>query len=273
MHPWDKGTVKAIYSQAFRAPTWAETTLANHLVAPSQGAQPETVRSLEGSVEQRFGAQRLILSLFKTHWDRIIRPAPLSPADRVALQNRGKLPQLVGNVEQFSNAGSVDNYGLSAGWDGLLGQNRLRYGVNVTETYTRLNDAGVEQELAVAPLLVGNAHIAFVPGGYFPTPALAASFLGARPSNRALPDGTAFAEAPPLGDLRLTLTGALPVKGLSYRASAEYLTASRSPYGAGPELTWIAGSEAGPPVVVPIDQYRAFVGIRYDFLTGEGEGP
>jgi hypothetical protein len=36
-------------------------------------------------------------------------------------------------------------------------------------------------------------------------------------------------------------------------------------------LSWLAG-EAGPPVAIPIDQFRAFVGLRYDFLTGEGEG-
>jgi outer membrane receptor protein involved in Fe transport len=271
VHPWDKGTIKAIYSQAFRAPTWAETILANHLVAPSEGAKPETVRSLEGSFEQRFGAQRLILSLFRTHWDRIIRPAPLAPQARVALQNMGILPTLVGNVEQFGNAGSIDNYGLSGGWDGSMGQNHVRYGVNLTETYTRLNAASGPEELAIAPLFVANAHVAYVPGGYFPTPALAVSFLGARPSNRTFSDGSPFPEAPPVADLRLTLTGALPLKGLSYRASAEYLTASTSAYAGGPELSWLAGEQAGPPVVVPVDQYRAFVGLRYDFLTGEDE--
>jgi outer membrane cobalamin receptor len=272
VHPWGKGTIKAIYSQAFRAPTWAETILANHLVAASESAQPETVRSIEGSFEQRVGAQRLILSLFRTHWDRIIRPAPLPAATRVELQNAMKLPTLVANVEQYSNAGSVDNYGLSGGWDGSLGHNHVRYGLNITETYTRLNDAAGVVELAVAPLLVGNLHLAYMPGGYFPTPALVASIISARPSNRTYSDGTAFPEAPPLGDLRFTLTGALPLKGLSYRASAEYLTASTSAYAAGPDVTWLAGSQAGPPLAVPIDQYRAFVGLRYDFLTGEGEG-
>lgn len=272
IHPWEKSTLKAIYSQAFRAPTWSETILANHLVAPSEDAKPETVRSIEGSFEQRFGAQRLILSLFKTHWDRIIRPAPLSAAGRLALQNSHVLPTLVANVEQFGAAGSLDNYGLSGGWDGSLAENHVRYGLSITETYTRLNTAAGVEELAVAPLFVGNVHLAYVPGGYFPTPALAASFIGARPSNRAYPDGSPLPEAEPVGDLRLTLTGALPLKGLSYRASAEYITSSTSPYAAGPDLTWITKVDAGPPVAVPVDQYRAFVGLRYDFLTGEGEG-
>jgi len=271
VHPWDKATFKAIYSQAFRAPTWAETILANHLVAPSESVKPETVRSIEGSFEQRVGAQRLILALFKTHWDRIIRPAPLTPQARVALQNNGTLPTLVGNVEQFGAAGSMDNFGFSGGWDGSFGQNHVRYGVSLTETYTRLNTAAGAEELAIAPLFVGNLHIAYVPGGYFPTPALAASFIGARPSNRTYPDGSLFPEGAPVGDLRLTFTGALPLKGLSYRASAEYLTSSTSAYAAGPELSWLAGDQAGPPVAVPVDQYRAFVGLRYDFLTGEGE--
>jgi outer membrane receptor protein involved in Fe transport len=273
-HPWHNGTVKAIYAQAFRAPTWAETVLANHLVAPSSGATPEKVRSLEGSVEQRFGAQRLILSTFWSHWDRIIRSAPLSSEDRLALQNEGRLPSIVANIQQFGNAGSIENYGFTAGWDGSLGENHFRYGTSVTETYTRLHDPSGGEELTVAPRMIGNAHLAYVPGGYFPSPAFSASLLGPRPFDRAPPTGGSFPEASALADLRLTLTGALPLKGLSYRASGEYLTASKSAYGAGPDVTWVTeASSAGAAVPVPIDQFRAFIGLRYDFLTGEGDQP
>jgi outer membrane receptor for ferrienterochelin and colicins len=277
VHPWDKGTFKAIYSQAFRAPTWSETTLANHLVAPSDSVQPETVRSIEGSFEQRLGAQRLIVSAFRTHWDHLIASSRLSDTSRTALQNQGRLPVYVGNIEQFTNTGGIDNYGFSLGFDGTLADGRLRYGATATEAFTTVASQ-VDGTLPVAPQTSANAHIAYAEGGYFPTPALAVSLFGPRPFDRLSANSTVLPPAPTMADLRLTFTGALPLKGLSYRASGEYITASRSPYGAGPDLSWLAiGGQSIPglasPVPVPIDQVRAFVGLRYDFLTGEGEQP
>lgn len=278
MHPWEKTTLKALYSQAFRAPTWSETVLANHLVAPSADVQPERVRSIEGILEQRFGTHRVLLSVFRTWWDHLIEPAALSVAERSNLQNAGLLPPLVANTEQFRNLASIVNYGFSAGWDGSVLDSRLRYGVNVTEAVTVVDDPSGVDKLGAAPRVFGNAHLALTTPGYLPTPAIVAAFLGPRPMDRLTPTGTTLPAAPPLADLRLSLTGSLPLKGLSYRASGEYITAAHGPYAAGPDLTWLSfGGQlldgAPNPVAAPIDQVRAFVGLRYDFATGEEAHP
>ena len=72
----------------------------------------------------------------------------------------------------------------------------------------------------------------------------------------------------------LTLTGAVPVSGLRYRASGEYITASHGPYTAGPDLTFEVqnGSVLPTPVFAPIQQVRLFLGLRYDFATGNAGG-
>jgi outer membrane receptor for ferrienterochelin and colicins len=275
LHPWEKTTFKGIYSQAFRAPTWSETLLANHLVAPSDGVQPETVRSLEGSIEQRFGTNRLLLSLFRTWWDHLIESTNLTAAEKTELQSERKVPPFVANIEQFRNLSTLDNYGLSLAWEGSAGATRVRYGVNVTEALSLVDDPSGAGTLVAAPRYFGNAHLIWAMPGYVPTPGLVAAVLGPRPMDRPAADGSTLPPAPPLADLRLTLTGSLPLRGLSYRASAEYVTASHGPYSAGPDLTWLTVGgrtiEGMPtPVAAPVDQLRAFVGLRYDFATGEG---
>ena len=88
----DTTTYKAIYSEAFRAPTWSETSLANYRVAPASDLKPETVRSIEGSVEQRFDTQRVFLSVFRSWWDNLIALGPLSAEEQARLQREGVLP-------------------------------------------------------------------------------------------------------------------------------------------------------------------------------------
>ena len=76
-----------------------------------------------------------------------------------------------------------------------------------------------------------------------------------------------------MAQLRLTLTGKIPgVTGLSYRLSSAVATASRGPYTAGPNLAFVAGSStfATPPLgFAPIDQFNAFVGLKYELGTEE----
>ena len=282
VRPWEKGTLKAIYSQAFRAPTWAETDIGNYLFAPSSNVKPETVRSVEGSLEQRFETQRLIFGVFGTWWSNLIEPSTLSPAERAELQAEGRLPPLAGTLAVFRNLASVKNYGLNGGWDGTLVGGRLRYGATVTGAYTRLDQGNGPVLLPVAPQFFGNAHVAYAFEGYVPTPALAVNYMGTRPPDRAQVFDVPLPTASALGDFRFTLTGRVPaVTGLSYHASADYVTAKHGPYTAGPDLTqlYAPGEGASLPGLVPIDQFRVFVGLRYDFLTGreaatqEGELP
>ena len=122
-------------------------------------------------------------------------------------------------------------------------------------------------------------------GTRWPSPSrtkTAASLIGRRTADRAGGTGELLPSAPPVADLRLTFTGRLPlVAGLSYRASGEVITSSLSPYYAGPVVLDVArraSQGAGPDALrIPVDTFRFFVGLRYDFGAGSdaatGEAP
>jgi outer membrane receptor for ferrienterochelin and colicins len=271
VRPWVNGTLKVVYSQAFRAPTWAETVLANYQVAPSDGAEPETVRSIEASFEQRVATHRVLFGVFRSWWENLIEATALSAPERARLQASNQLPPIVGSLEQFQNIANVDNYGWTGSVDGSFAEGHLLYGASATGAFTRQDDGNGPELLAVAPQLFGNAHVAYALGGNAPAPALAVSYQGPRPVDRDSPTGASLPAAPGLADFRFTLTGAVPgFKGLSYRASADYITAARSPYSAGPDLGVIGGATSALPLpgFAPIEQFCVFFGIRYDFFTG-----
>jgi outer membrane receptor for ferrienterochelin and colicins len=266
--PFRKTVLKAVYSQAFRAPTWSETEVTNHNQAASENIKPEVVRSVEGSIEQRFATQRVMFGVFRTFWENLIEPRDPTAADRADLQNSGALPITAVSVVQYRNVSSLNNYGLNGGWDGALAEGHFNYGLNATEAYTRRSTATGDQPLEVAPQFFGNAHLSYAFGGNVPTPALAAYYVGRRPAQQAF-DGT-FASvpyAPPLAEFRATLSGPVPgVAGLSYRASGAYATAAVGPYPVGPTVP--PPGAPGNAVLVPIDRFRVFFGLRYDFFTG-----
>jgi outer membrane receptor for ferrienterochelin and colicin len=269
-HPWNTAAWKVIYSQAFRAPTWSETELANHTVAPSDGVRPEKVRSVEASLEQRFGTQRLIFGVFRTWWEQLIQSTALSLDDQTRLVAEGRVPTAVGNqLLQYRNVANIDNYGWNGGYEGSIGAGHLRYGLNATAAFTKLNETG-EGTLPAAPRFFGNARVSYGFDGYAPTPALSVFFMGPRDADRFRGNGQDLPRAPALADFRLTLTGSAGLPGLSYSASAEYITASHAPYTAGPQLvpTDFFGHTPPDPQLIPIDQYRVFFALRYEFLTG-----
>jgi hypothetical protein len=62
------------------------------------------------------------------------------------------------------------------------------------------------------------------------------------------------------------------LKGLSYRASADYAVASRGAYVVGPlqglyiyDQAFGYGNFKGAPELNPVDQFRVTVGLQYDF--------
>jgi hypothetical protein len=133
-----------------------------------------------------------------------------------------------------------------------------------------------DSPLVVAPQLFGNARIAYDLGGNLPTVALAGHYQGRRPADRA----AAFYPppyAPALVELRLTVTGAFPgLKGLTYRASANYAFAPKGPYVIGPAQSQVSATSRDPttgeiivlvrdPELIPIDRFRGGVGLQYDF--------
>jgi outer membrane receptor for ferrienterochelin and colicins len=272
----DKTTFKVIYSQAFRAPTYSETSIVDYKVAPSPDLQPETVRSVEASVEQRFGTQRVLFGVFRSWWESLIESGPVSLAELTALQMAHMEPPIVGNLSQFSNVAGIDNYGWNGGWEGSLSERRVRYGLNATGAFTRLQQGGQSVYPLVAPQVFGNAHVAYSFGEGGPTAALAVYGMGPRAADRSAPTGGTLPAAPALADLRLAVTGRVPLlpHGFGYSVTADYTTADHGPYMAGPDFRTFAsvltadGATLPSPSYAPIDQFRVMFGLRFDFLTG-----
>jgi outer membrane receptor for ferrienterochelin and colicins len=274
LRPFEKTTFKAIYAQAFRAPTWSETSLSNHTVAPAPGLLPERVRSIEASAEQGLGTQRLRLGAFATRWTDLVETAPVSLDALARLQESGMVG-VVGNIVQSINVASINNYGVNGSWQGSSLEGKLRYGANVTWAFARVRKAGASTPLAAVPAIVGNAHVAYSFGFYLPTASFAVQAMGTRPADRVAPsNGATLPTAPPMADLRFALTGRIPkVPALGYVLTADYLTASRGPYTAGPDVVAIPAvlgvrSMLPAPGYAPIDELRIMVGLRLDFLTG-----
>ena len=273
LRPFDKTTFKAIYSQAFRAPTWSETSLFNLTVARSPGLAPERVRSIEGMAEQGIGTQRLRLSAFTTRWTDLIETAPLTVDEITRLQRSGELHMVVGSIVRSVNLSSIDNYGLSAGWQGSSFAGSLRYGANLTCAYARIHQGGQSRRIAAAPELFGNAHLAYRFGPNLPTVAFAVQAMSGRQADREAPNGDVLRAAPPIANLHLALTGNLPVvSALGYVLTADYLTAGHGPYTAGPDLTQsftLTNTAALPtPGYAPLDEFRVMLGVRLDLLSG-----
>ena len=254
---WAGGTVKAIYSTAFRAPSFYERYYADatsELAAP--GLKPETVESLEGVVEQKLGADRLRLSVFRTWWDDLVVTVPATPDQVAAGVQSGVLAPSASNVSLYANAASVDSYGLNADLDGSALLQRLRYGAGLTLAHAR---AAGDVALPAAAQVFGNARVAYDLGGKLPVLALAARVAGPRPVS-----GTNFTPvpyAPTEVELRATVSGPL-AGGVSYRLSASWTRTASSAYAVGPlrDPSPTYPSQA----LLELPRYSALVGLRYD---------
>ncbi|MDB4944860.1 MAG: hypothetical protein JWP97_4394 [Labilithrix sp.] len=245
---WRDGVMKVSYSEAFRAPTFYEA----FFTSPDQKANPdlhaESVKGLEASVEQRFGRHSLLFGAFRTWWD-----------DLLALRSI--------NAEEYAyeNVSRIDNYGYNGRAEGAFGP--LHYGVSVTGAYTRRTTPDGTQPLPVAPQLFGNARVAYVGRGSWPTLALATTFVGKRPADRAY-DGnfTSFPAAPASAEIRLTLSQRVPfVPGLSYRLASSFTTGTVVPYVGGPNQSYEAGDPTrGPALLTPTLRFVTFGTLQYD---------
>jgi outer membrane receptor for ferrienterochelin and colicins len=275
---WQGGTLKGIYSEAFRAPSWQEYASAVENQLPAVNLRPETVRSMEAVVDQRLGSHRLLFGVFRSWWRDLTEQHFLDAEEIRQGQLAGLLPLFISKAPfQYRNVSSIDNYGFNAGYEGTLGQSRFRYGLNATGAIARRVETGrPDAPLVVAPQVFGNARVAYDLANGWPTVALAGHYRAARPSDAAW----AFSPppyAPPLVELRLTVSGAVPgVAGLTYRATANYAFAAKGPYNIGPAqyqnyigprdpLTGETYLINRSPELIPIDRFRAGVGVQYDF--------
>jgi len=266
-NPWSGGTLKGSYSTAFRAPSWDETDNSTSRRIQSEDLRPEKVQSMDVNLEHRVGAHRMILGGFYSHWDSLVELAPLSDAEAIRAIRNGqtKVPFTPGiQLTQYRNTSNVSNYGLNTGFEGSLHSGFFLYGFALTAAIAEKGTSDGTTRLPVAPHIFGNARVAFVLGHELPTLALGARFLGSRPAD--LSDGQFSPEpfARSQVELRLTATGDAPfLKGLSYRAIANYAVADRGAYVVGPVTREIPSQTT--PQLNPIDRFRTTLGLQYAF--------
>ncbi len=263
--PWTGGALKLIYAEAFRAPTAWDVyyTDPRSQIAGGTEIEPEGVRSVEASVEQRYGTQRAFFGVFRSWWKDLVLAQDLTEEElAAAIESEELLPDTT-YAAQIRNVSNIDSQGLNAGFDGSLAGGSLRYGVTLTHARTRITEPGGPSErLPVAAPTSGNARISYALPFGLPTLALAASYVSRRPRSEYTADNPRF-----VGDqvqLRAALSGDLPLDGLSYRVTGTYSTLDVGPY-AVPELGAEPADEGFRPLV-PVDQFRVGVGLQYDLF-------
>jgi outer membrane cobalamin receptor len=264
---WDQGRLKLIYSQAFRAPSAYEIEYANptYQIKPA-ALSAETVRSVEGSLEQRFGSQRILLGAFRSWWRDMVSLRALNATELAAALAGGQLDSGATEAYQYRNLAKIQNYGINASFEGSLLGDRLRYGLNLTDAVSRVDQGdGSPHELTVGPSLFGNARVAYDFSQPWPTLGLAMQYLGRRPADRAFDGG--FAQTPyadPHVELRLTASGETPLlSGLGYRVIGDYAFAKTAPYVIGPNQD--AADATTPYELAPVRRMQLFLELEYQY--------
>jgi outer membrane receptor protein involved in Fe transport len=264
--PWEGGRIKLIYSEAFRAPSAYELGYSDYTtqVAP-ESLSAETVRSVEGSIEQRFGAQRILFGVFRSWWADMVSYVNLDDAALAQAQAAGVLDPNITEAYVYTNVARIDNYGLNAAFEGAFFRGRLRYGLNLTSAFTRedLGDGSPPKLLAVGPSLFGNARLSYDVGGAWPTLALAMQYQRRRLADMAYEGGfSTTPTAPPHLEFKLTASGDVGlVPGLTYRLSGSYAGSRVSPYVIG--TTLYATDETTPYELAPLKRMQVFLGLEY----------
>jgi outer membrane receptor for ferrienterochelin and colicins len=248
--PWKNGVIKGIYSEAFRPPSFYEGAFhPGDDTIRFTSLRPETVRGVEASVEQKFGAQRVLLGVYKTWWDDMISLTLVDPST-FALAYR--------------NASTINNHGFNTLFEGSVGQ--WTYGASLTGGYARRTSAEGSVKLPVAPRVFGNARASYDLPGAWPTLALATSFVDSRLADRANDGNFPVTPSAPFSlALRATLSGDVPgVGGLGYRLSSNYVTADHSPYVAGPVQQQDPTIPDRPPATLaPVNRFSVFATLSF----------
>jgi outer membrane receptor for ferrienterochelin and colicins len=268
---WQGGTLKIIYAEAFRAPSWFETSLATSEIIISESLVPERVRSLELSVEQRFGTQRISMGAFGSWWRNLVELHSLNRDELAAAHRAGKLDMYRSVVwSQYQNVSEIDSFGFNSTYEGALGGNSFRYGFNFTGALARrLSPSGLATPVEVAPRFFGNARILYDFPDDWPALGVAVQFKSNALTDRSLVGNwPRMPIAPGQVELRATVTGPIPgLKALSYRFSADYAFADRTPYVVGIHQVYYANyPESNQWHLAPVDTFRITGGLQLDFL-------
>lgn len=273
---WNGGSFKGVYSEAFRSPTFYEEFYTDGVAqiasrdASNIGLvpkfKPETVRSVEGSFEQRFGTHRLLWGAFSSWWFNMSQQLPIADGQIPAAIAAGLVP--AGTTDApvvYQNVGTIKNYGFNALYEGSSLNKTLRYGLNLTGAFSRIEQSGTQSlPVTVTPSVFGNARASYDLPGQWPVVALIGQLQGRRLADQAFNGGfTPLASTPVGADIRATISGPMPgVKGLTYRLSSDYNFVSHSPYVAGP----LQAATATQPyaTLAPVDQFVTMLGLQYD---------
>jgi outer membrane receptor protein involved in Fe transport len=277
---WPGNSIKLVYSEAFRGPSIRESFVTDPSRRLLAGAlKPESVRSVEAAVEQQFGAHRLMYGVFRTWWSDLVGSRSYidvvfggggAPADDVRIlgeaKTRGELFAYVTNGAQYQNLAKIDNYGFQAAYSGTALDRRLHFAANAVVARAYRSGMSTDAFLSTAPVLSGNARIAYDLDPNFATVGLASHLIGERYAESAY--AAVFPrppKAPALVELRLTLSGQVPgVSGLRYQVAGGYAFTPASAYVAAmPPL--YPGFAAAPLVLRPIERYMAMLGVEYEF--------
>lgn len=268
LSPWRGGRFKVIYAEAFRGPSAYELSYADpnsQVAAPTLG--PETVHSVEASIEQRAGTHRVLFGVFHSSLSQLVGTVELTQPELDAAVARGELSSDATLAYRYANTVSLQNYGMNAAYEGAAVAGRLRFGLNFTSALTHIDagDGNGPQVPPVAPQVFGNARVSYELGGKLPTLALASRFSGRRLADRAYDGGfMPPPSAPPLLALRAAVSGTFPaVAGLSYRAGFDYSFARVEPYVIGAAI--YANDNVGRAELAPTRRAQAFLGFEYAF--------
>jgi outer membrane cobalamin receptor len=259
---WHGATAKAIYSEAFRAPTIEELHLTNrYLALAAPTLSPEIVRSAEASLQQRVGTQRMLVGVFRSWWDNVVLSEILTQAELSAAQRAGQIDSSAVTVFQFRNVARVDNYGVNTSYEGTSVAGRLSYGANLTAAYTRLRTATDTKLITVTPLIFGNVRLSYDFGDGRPVVGIASQISGKRLNDHAEDPGVIGLQyAPPMIDVRVTACGRVPrLASLHYRVSADYSFATSSPFSV------VAGGMNGGSELIPVNRATALFTLEYQF--------
>ena len=244
---WRDGVFKISYAEAFRAPSFDQMYYVSNDRRPNPELQSEVVRGAETSIEQRFGRQKILFGGYRTWWSNMVGSRSIDDLHT-----------------QYENISRIDNWGYNGRLEGAIGN--FRYGASVTGAHTRRTTPDGTSSLPVAPQLFGNARVSYVFPASWPTVALATTFVGPRPADRAY-DGnfTPLPVAPASAELRLTLSQQVPhMRGLSYRITGSFATGSVSPYVAGPTQALDPTDPATAAELTPVVRLTGFATLKYD---------
>lgn len=226
--PLDGTSIRLSYAEAFRAPTAYELTEVDPTYrARAPGLQPEIARTGELEWQQRIAWLSFSLRGFVSFYEGFIDTRGVTDEEFAAAQANGDIASTAeaGNVIRWDNLGTLRTIGGSLSFT-LRPVEGLAIGGSLTITDTRRD----EQLIALVPLWMGNARIAytFAPDGA--TLALATTFAGRRIAYADF-DTLETHESGEQLDLRATFTSPLDaVPGLSMRVALSYSVNPFLPY-------------------------------------------